>query len=40
MKYHVLYLDKSNENALTYVDLKKKKMTNLMRNEIIYSCEI
>jgi hypothetical protein len=25
MKYHVLYLDKSNENALTYVDLKKKK---------------
>jgi hypothetical protein len=23
MKYHVLYLVKSNENALTYVDLKK-----------------
>jgi hypothetical protein len=40
MKYHFLYLVKSNENALTYVDLRKKWMTNLMRNEIIYSCEI
>jgi hypothetical protein len=31
----MLYLVKSNENALTYVDLRKT-MTNLMRNEIIY----
>ena len=33
----MLYLIKSNENVLKYVDLgKKNKMTNLMRNEIIY----
>ena len=35
----MLYLVKSNKNALTHVDLRKKKkkqMTNLMRNEIIY----
>jgi len=35
----MLYLVKSNENELKYVDLIKKikkKMTNLMRNEIIY----
>ena len=35
----MLYLVKSNENELKYVDLrkkKKKKKTNLMRNEIIY----
>ena len=25
MKYHVLYLVKSNENELKYVDLRKKK---------------
>jgi len=24
VKYHLLYLVKSNENALTYVDLRKK----------------
>ena len=39
MKYHILYLVKSNENELKYVDLrkkKKKKKTNLMRNEMIY----
>jgi hypothetical protein len=33
------YLLKSNENELKYVDLRKK-MTNLMRNEIIYIFEI
>jgi hypothetical protein len=35
----MLYLVKSNENELKYVDLrkkKKKKKTNLMRNEMIY----
>ena len=31
----MLYLVKSNENALKYADLRKK-MTNLMRNKIIY----
>jgi hypothetical protein len=31
----MLYLVKSNENELKYVDLRKK-ITNLMRNEIIY----
>jgi hypothetical protein len=37
VNYHILYLVKSNENELKYVDLrKKKKMTNLMRNQIIY----
>jgi len=37
----MLYLVKSHENALTYVDLRQKnKMTNLMRNEIIYICAI
>ena len=35
----MLYLVKSNENELKYVDLRKK-MTNLMRNEIIYIFEI
>jgi hypothetical protein len=38
-KSHILYLAKSNEYELKYVDLrkkKKKKKTNLMRNEIIY----
>ena len=35
----MLYLVKSNEYELKYVDLRKnknKKKTNLMRNEIIY----
>ena len=33
----MLFLVKSNENELKYVDLiRKNKMTNLMRNEIIY----
>jgi hypothetical protein len=33
----MLYLVKFNENELKYVDLRtKNKMTNLMRNEIIY----
>ena len=36
----MLYLVKSNENGLKYVDLRKKKITNLMRNEIIYICAI
>ena len=38
----MLYLVKSNVNELKYVDLikKKKKMINLMRNEIIYICAI
>ena len=28
----MLYLVKSNENELKYVDLRKKKKTNLMKN--------
>ena len=28
----MLYLVKSNENELKYVDLRKKKMKNLMKN--------
>jgi len=36
----MLYLVKSNGNELKYVDLRRKKMTNLMRNEIIYICAI
>ena len=37
MKYHMIYLVKSNKNELKYVDLRtKNKMTNLMRNEKIY----
>jgi hypothetical protein len=35
----MLYLVKSNENELKYFDLRKK-MTNLMKNEIIYICVI
>ena len=35
----MLYIVKSNENALIYVDLRKI-MTNIMRNEIIYICAI
>jgi hypothetical protein len=35
----MLYLVKSNENTLKYFDLRKK-MTNLMKNEIIYICVI
>ena len=40
MKYHMLYLVKSNENEVKYIDLIRKieikKMTNLMRNKKIY----
>ena len=37
----MLYFVKSNENELKYIDLSiKNKMTNLMRNEIIYICGI
>jgi hypothetical protein len=40
MKYHMLYLVKSNENDVKYIDFRRKieikKITNLIRNEIIY----
>ena len=38
VKYYMLYLVKSNENEVKFIEEKIEinKMTNLMRNEIIY----
>ena len=36
----MLYLVKSNENELKYVDLRGGGEANLMRNEVIYICAI
>ena len=38
-KKYAIFIE-SNKNAPTYVDLRKKKNTNLMRNEIMNICAI
>jgi len=41
VKYHLLYLVKSNENALTYVDLRKKYKDKFNENwNSIYLCNL
>jgi len=40
MKYHMLYLVKSNENALKYVDLRKKNDKFNEKGNNIYLCNL